>query len=307
MKTFKLFGTAVLTFASAAIISAQCVASGSVTLTGNPGEISIVDNSTSSGGGLYSYISFYNNTTSQNAGYVNLQPTTTTATYTFTDNGNYTYYLEAGDSLTNCYDSIGGTFTISGLSGGSNCGADFSLYQDSINQGLYYAWNTSTGSGLSYSWDFGDGNTSTVAYPTHTYASVGNYLICLTVADGNGCSDTYCDTIVIVVKAAGTTLNVLAPGQVVSVEEVSLMNEVSVYPNPTHGTFRLSVNASGNMNVLVNISNLAGQVLDQQNIQMNTGANEIIFNQSQLANGIYLVNVINEKSGEVSTMKLIKE
>ena len=307
MKTFRLLGTAVLAIASATIMNAQCVANGSVTLTGNPGEVLITDNSTSSGGGTYSYISFYNNTTSQNAGYVNLQPTTTSANYTFTTNGNYTYYLEAGDSLTSCYDSIGGSFTISGLGGGASCNADFNLYQDSVNQGLYYAWNNSTGTNLTYSWDFGDGNSSALAYPTHTYAAVGSYSICLTVADGTGCTDTQCDTIVVVVKAAGTTLNVLAPGQVVRVEEVSLMSDVAIYPNPTHGTFRLSVNVSTNIDALVKISNLSGQVLDQQNIQMNMGANEIIFNQSQLANGIYLVNVINENSGEVSTMKLIKE
>jgi PKD repeat protein len=307
MKTIKLLGTALLTIASYAVINAQCTASGTVTLTGNPGEISITDNSTSSGGGTYSYITFFNNTTSQNAGYVNLQPTTTSATYTFTDNGTYTYYLEAGDSLTNCYDSIGGTFVITGLSGGTTCGADFTLYQDSINQGLYYAWNTSTGNGLSYSWDFGDGSTSSTAYPTHTYASVGNYLICLTVSDGNGCSDTYCDTINVVVKAAGTSLQVLAPGQVVGVQELKAFNEVSVYPNPTSGTFRLSIDAAENINATVCITNLMGQVVDQVVISTFVGANEIVFNEENLLSGIYLVNLIEEGTGKVTTMKLIKE
>lgn len=307
MKTIKLLGTAILTLTSAAILHAQCTANATVTLTGNPGEISITDNSTSSGGGTYSYISFYNTTTSQNAGYVNLQPYTTSATYTFTDNGNYNYYLEAGDSLTNCSDSIGGTFVITGLTGGTTCSADFSLYQDSTNQGQYYAWNNSTGTGLTYSWDFGDGSTSNAAYPTNTYASVGNYLICLTVDDGNGCTDTFCDTINVVVKAAGTSLTVLAPGQTVGVEEVSLMNEVNLYPNPTKGAFRLSVNVAENMSVLVNVTNLTGQVIEQANIQLSQGSNEVVFNQDQLTAGIYLVNVISEETGEVSTIKLIKE
>jgi PKD repeat protein len=306
MKIFKLLGTALLTVASTAIINAQCAASGTVTLTGNPGEVSIMDNSTTSGGGTYSWMSFYNTTINQNAGSVSLQPSTSSTTYTFTNNGVYAYYLEVQDTISNCYDSIGGTFTISGLAGGPACEADFNLYQDSTNQGLYYAWNNSAGSGLTYSWDFGDGSTSTLTYPSHTYSSVGNYVICLTVADGSGCSDTHCDTINVVVKA-GTTLNVLAPGQVVGVEETNLINAVSVYPNPTKGAFRLSVNVAESMAVLVNVTNLTGQILEQSNVQLSQGANEVIFNQEQLSNGIYLVNIINQESGEVSTLKLIKE
>ncbi len=39
-------------------------------------------------------------------------------------------------------------------------------------------------SGLNYSWDFGDGNTSMQASPTHTYASAGTYTVSLSVTDG---------------------------------------------------------------------------------------------------------------------------
>ncbi|TAE48278.1 MAG: PKD domain-containing protein, partial [Bacteroidetes bacterium] len=47
-----------------------------------------------------------------------------------------------------------------------------------------------SGAGLSYLWDFGDGNTSTLANPTHAYASEGDYTITLTVIDVNGCDST---------------------------------------------------------------------------------------------------------------------
>jgi PKD repeat protein len=42
------------------------------------------------------------------------------------------------------------------------------------------------GSISSYQWNFGDGNTSTQANPTHTYASAGNYTVTLTVTDNDG-------------------------------------------------------------------------------------------------------------------------
>jgi len=38
-------------------------------------------------------------------------------------------------------------------------------------------------------WDFGDGNTSNVQNPVHTYTATGDYTVSLTVADAAGCSD----------------------------------------------------------------------------------------------------------------------
>ncbi|MEM7658166.1 MAG: PKD domain-containing protein [Bacteroidota bacterium] len=48
----------------------------------------------------------------------------------------------------------------------------------------------SDGVGLSYLWDFGDGNTATLANPTHSYAQTGFYDIELTVTDVNGCDSS---------------------------------------------------------------------------------------------------------------------
>ncbi|WNJ20360.1 PKD domain-containing protein [Pontibacter sp. G13] len=42
----------------------------------------------------------------------------------------------------------------------------------------------------SHFWDFGDGNTSTLSFPTHTYAADGLYDVQLIVEDFNGCRDT---------------------------------------------------------------------------------------------------------------------
>ncbi|MEP6846358.1 MAG: PKD domain-containing protein, partial [Panacibacter sp.] len=43
----------------------------------------------------------------------------------------------------------------------------------------------------SYSWDFGDGNTSNIATPLHTYSSSGTYAVSLTVTTISGCTATY--------------------------------------------------------------------------------------------------------------------
>ncbi|MDV4344097.1 PKD domain-containing protein [Methanoculleus sp. YWC-01] len=48
--------------------------------------------------------------------------------------------------------------------------------------------DTSTGGPTSWLWDFGDGNTSTVQNPVHTYESPGNYSVTLTVSNAFGTS-----------------------------------------------------------------------------------------------------------------------
>jgi PKD repeat protein len=47
----------------------------------------------------------------------------------------------------------------------------------------------------SWLWDFGDGNTSSQQNPSHTYATGGEYQVCLTVTNSIG-SNTLCETII---------------------------------------------------------------------------------------------------------------
>ena len=49
-----------------------------------------------------------------------------------------------------------------------------------------------------WSWDFGDGNTGTGQFPTHTYATEGTYTVCLTAGNSLG-SDTHCRDIPVIV------------------------------------------------------------------------------------------------------------
>jgi gliding motility-associated-like protein len=43
----------------------------------------------------------------------------------------------------------------------------------------------------SYLWNFGDGNTSTAATPSHTYTAQGTYNVTLTITTATGCTETY--------------------------------------------------------------------------------------------------------------------
>ena len=50
---------------------------------------------------------------------------------------------------------------------------------------------------ISWGWNFGDGSTSTIRNPQHTYSSNGTYLVSITVTDSDGSLDTYSATITI--------------------------------------------------------------------------------------------------------------
>ncbi len=98
--------------------------------------------------------------------------------------------------------------------------------------------NLSSGVNLSFNWDYGDGSSDTQPFPSHVYASTGIYNLCLTVADGNGCTSTYCDTLAVdslgnIFRAmAGFSINVVSPSQLTGVNEIISEKNFSVFPNP---------------------------------------------------------------------------
>jgi PKD repeat protein/cytochrome c553 len=57
------------------------------------------------------------------------------------------------------------------------------------------------GDTLSYSWDFGDGSSSTLPAPSHTYSSAGDYTVSLMVDDNNGGTATCMATVTVSVAS----------------------------------------------------------------------------------------------------------
>lgn len=108
----------------------------------------------------------------------------TTTNYTIP--GNYTVRLVVGDS-NGCFDTLNKvnyivpTYPTPG----------FTASQTTICLGSPVQFNNSSaGVGLNYEWDFGDGDTSTAANPTHAYADTGIYTVMLYVQDVNGCDSS---------------------------------------------------------------------------------------------------------------------
>lgn len=237
---------------------------------------------------------------------------TDTITYTFSSGGFHQvgFYGENNVNGQICRDCICPAIPIGGMPG--NCNANFVLLEDSINVGQWYAINSSTGFGPpNYLWDFGDGYTSNLAYPNHTYAVPGNYVICLTVSDNYGCSRSMCDSTTALrisqqqaINSLMSSLTVLSP-QVGVVENQQVIEEMKLFPNPMQDNTIISFNSLSNLDAKVEIINMLGAVVMSSNISITKGINEIQLLTSDLETGIYVVNITSEK-GVIGRLKAMR-
>ncbi|MDB5283010.1 MAG: Peptidase family protein, partial [Bacteroidota bacterium] len=125
----------------------------------------------------------------------------------------------------------------------------------------------------SYYWTFGDGYTSTLQNPTHTYATSGNYIVRLIEASGN-CADTLTQTI-----------TVTGPS---GVEDISSFGNISVFPNPAKDQLNLTIVANQAINnCQVSIYNVLGEALILQNAKLDSGSNSVNLDVARLSAGVY--------------------
>lgn len=230
-------------------------------------------------------------------------------THTYATAGNYTVCLIVSDTANGGCSNTSCNVVSAGGAVLPNCNAYFYLWQDSTNVGQYYAYNYSNANALSYFWDFGDGNSSTSAYPSHIYQNAGTYVICLTVIDsafGTTCTSQYCDTLIVVLKATGVQLNVLQPGQFATVENLNGVVNTHVYPNPTEGNYSIEIEANHQSEITVSVTNLVGQVIETSIQSISVGKNTLRFDAESYTSGIYIISIKNNKSGETFNTKLIK-
>jgi len=79
------------------------------------------------------------------------------------------------------------------------CNAHF-MYQQNGSTVHFFTNNSGTpvSPNMNYYWDFGNGSSSTLINPIHTYTVPGTYTVCLTVVDSIlGCSNQFCQIVVI--------------------------------------------------------------------------------------------------------------
>ena len=85
----------------------------------------------------------------------------------------------------------------------------------SLANGGDVSFTNTSSNGVTYLWNFGDGNTSTLANPIHTYTASGTYQVMLVAMNACNSDTVYHDQVVVVT----------------SVEE-NLSDNIEIYPNP---------------------------------------------------------------------------
>ena len=98
----------------------------------------------------------------------------------------------------------------------AQCDATFRA--DSTNLGYFNF--TPSGYG-NFHWDFGDGDTSDLREPQHSFPAVGTYNVCLTVTDSAGtCTNTSCQNVY--VAPCQVTANIVTASYTYSISEFSV-------------------------------------------------------------------------------------
>jgi PKD repeat protein len=126
--------------------------------------------------------------------------------------GGTSYHWDFGDGQTSTSLSPNHTYTAFGtytvcLISTNSCGSDTTCMPVSVvcpNPGAAFTHtylgisfqflDNSSSTPSSWAWDFGDGGTSSLQNPTHSYANPGNYTVCLIATNACG-SDTSCVTV----------------------------------------------------------------------------------------------------------------
>ncbi|MFT7614567.1 MAG: PKD repeat protein [Parvicellaceae bacterium] len=223
--------------------------------------------------------------------------------HTYSAAGTYTACLLIWDGGT-CSDTTCSTITVGGSGTTPPCNANFIWFPDSATSTVYL-WNLAAGGPASaYFWDFGDGNTSTLQYPMHTYAVNGTYNVCLTVSDF-ACTSTYCDSIWVPLKASGFTINIVAPGGATAIHEqvLTLTNGV-VYPNPVQESAQLKFTSTTTLDATISVSSIDGKKCNEQQLNVVNGENTVSLNTSNLSQGMYIVTVTSDV--RLGTYKFMK-
>jgi PKD repeat protein len=152
------------------------------------------------------------------------------------------------------------------------------LYATPNNQVTFTNLTTSA---ISYVWNFGDGDTTTLENPVHTYTQLGSYIVSLSALHSNGCIDTVFNTI----SVSNTSVN------------GNTSAKPKIFVDNLNNILQIT-NITNNSNV--NIYDINGKLIKTITIE-----NTITMDISTFAKGIYIIKINSEKETMIS--KFVKE
>lgn len=144
--------------------------------------------------------------------------------------------------------------------------ADFTYSSNGLD--VTFTDASTAGNNVSYMWDFGDGDTSSVQSPNHTYTLPGAYNACLTVTDDCG-SNTMCDSVFVT--------------QITGIANVVKDDQIEVYPNPFKDNLTIKFGA-------VEVSSISlFDNLGKMVVKRTINSNQTQLSLNELPKGVYTI------------------
>jgi uncharacterized membrane protein len=166
---------------------------------------------------------------------ININVPAGTYTLTLVDNNNYT------------------VTKVIQVNGAQAVTATFTTSQTTVTAQTQVGFSNTSQNGSTFSWNFGDGATSNLINPVHTYTSAGTYDVVMTATNTAGCTSTMDELI---------TVNAVATG-ISKITE----NGISLWSN--RNNVYVDFSDAGNVNAVIKIYNVLGQELSEDKFTMN--------------------------------------
>ncbi len=165
--------------------------------------------------------------------------------------------------------------------------------------------------GMLYSWDFGDSSApQTGLNVTHTYATHGSYVVCLTIIDSTVvglCTSVFCDTLT--VDSSGnvrSAFTVSTGNSLASITENKTLNNIKVYPNPAQEFTTLDFESLNSTDLTIRIIDTKGSQVQVLERGIFSGSNRIQLNTSSLEEGMYIIQLQDGNSFTTKRLQIVR-
>ena len=148
----------------------------------------------------------------------------------------------------------------------------------------------STNNPTTWLWNFGDGTTSTIQNPSHTYSSGGNYQVTLTAGNACGTRDS--------------TFTVYVSG--IGIDEPGFAAGINMQPNPSTGFVTLEALFTISRDLRVELRDVTGKLLLIQEWTAAAAGNDLRLNLEAFADGIYFIRLYDDRQSTTKRLVIRK-
>lgn len=138
------------------------------------------------------------------------------------------------------------------------------------------AFNDTTKDVRTWYWDFGDGTSSTLKNPTHSFTTDGIYPVRLTVFDG-ACTRTGTKNIVV--------------GNVTGISADATALDFKIFPNPAHGEVMVDLTLTQPQDLDLSLVDVSGKTVRSIYLEKATGEVQQSVSLAGLTKGVYFLSI----------------